>query len=63
MNEGEGRRTLEVLLYCGGESSNMSRAGTSNRSKGKIRNTQRREIVRTDIRELGPEATSLFVLK
>jgi hypothetical protein len=29
----------------------MSSAGTSNRSKDKIRNTQRREIVGTDIRE------------
>jgi hypothetical protein len=29
----------------------MSSIGTSNRSKGKIRNTQRREIVGTDIRE------------
>jgi hypothetical protein len=38
------------LLYCGGESSSsMSSAGTSNRSKDKIRNTQRREIVGTDM--------------
>ena len=38
-------------LYCGGESSSssMSSAGTSNRSKNEIRNTQRREIVGTDM--------------
>jgi hypothetical protein len=36
--------------YCGGESSSgMSSAGTSNKSKDKIRNTQRREIVGTDM--------------
>jgi hypothetical protein len=29
---------------------------TSNKSKDKIRNTQRREIVGTDIRELSPKA-------
>jgi hypothetical protein len=40
---------LAKLNYCGGESSSsMSSAGTSNRSKDEIRNTQRREIVGTD---------------
>jgi hypothetical protein len=39
-----------LILYCGGESSSsMSSAGTSNKSKDKIRNTQRREIVGTDM--------------
>jgi hypothetical protein len=43
--------TKQRGTYCGGESSSssMSSAGTSNRSKDKIRNTQRREIVGTDI--------------
>jgi hypothetical protein len=37
-------------VYCGGESSSsMLSAGTSNRSKDEIRNTQRREIVGTDM--------------
>jgi hypothetical protein len=40
----------------------MSSAGTSNRSKDKIRNTQRREIVGTD-RGTSPKATFIFVLK
>jgi hypothetical protein len=46
-----------IKYYCGGESSSsMSSAGTSNKSKDKIRNTHRREIVGTDIRELSPKA-------
>jgi hypothetical protein len=40
---------LDKEHYCGGErSSSMSSAGTSNKNKDKIRNTQRREIVGTD---------------
>jgi hypothetical protein len=38
----------------------MSSTGTSIKSKDKIRNTQRREIVETDIREQGPKAASFI---
>jgi hypothetical protein len=43
----------------------MSSTGTSNRSKGKIRNTQRREIVGTDmgIKDRYINVKNIFILR
>jgi hypothetical protein len=46
---------------AGESSSSMSSAVTLNKSKDEIRNTQRREIVGTDM-GTSPKATFIFVL-